>query len=151
MNEMQIKNVNYLLLSTQLRQRRKQMLKAIRYHMSSAMIARNHKLKKLGSQGLPLHVHVYSCFSGVWVFFNRHKADLRNKFQWHHLNFPRDPLRSYFDEPQKNEIHFFIYIYISIQPFNALFSTFSCKVCKLHGEQMLLTDAFGHYVQQPSS
>ena len=37
------------------------------------------------------------------------------------------------DEPQKkSEIHFYIYIFL--QPFYALFSSFLWNVCKLHGE-----------------
>ena len=37
--------------------------------------------------------------------------------KWHHINFAWDPLRSYFDECQKNEIyllylHFTLYFYI---------------------------------------
>ena len=30
----------------------------------------------------------------------------------------------------------FIYIYIFLQPFYALFSSFLCKVCKLHGKEI---------------
>ena len=53
-----------------------------------------------------------------------------------HVIFARDPLRSYFDEPQKHEIHF-LYLHF-LQPFYALFSSFLSKVCKLHGTKCYL-------------
>ena len=66
------------------------------------------------------------------------------------VNVARDPLRSYFDEPQKKWNSFLIFTFF-LQRFYALFSRYLCKVCKLHGEIMLLTNAFGHYFQQPSA
>ena len=41
-----------------------------------------------------------------------------------HVNFVRDPLRSYFDEPQKNEVHL---LYLHFVSASVLFDI--CKVC----------------------
>ena len=50
--------------------------------------------------------------------------------------------------PVSQETLVYIYIFITIL---GIILELLCKVSKLHGEKMLLTDAFGHYVQQPSS
>ena len=34
--------------------------------------------------------------------------------KWRHVNFVRDPLRSYFHDPQKNEIHLLYLDYLEI-------------------------------------
>ena len=43
---------------------------------------------------------------------------------WRHVNFARDPLRSYFHEPQKNEIHH-LYLYF------VFFTSFLTIICEI--------------------
>ena len=68
----------------------------------------------------------------------------------HHVNFAWDPLRSYFDEPQK-KMELFFYIYVFYKRSTNYFRAFCVKFANYAAKKMLLTDAFGHYVQQPSS
>ena len=49
---------------------------------------------------------------------------------------------------RKYEFHFFLYLHV-LQPFDALFSSFLCKFANYTAKQMLLSDAFGYYIQQP--
>ena len=49
--------------------------------------------------------------------------------------------------PRKNEFHL-LYLYFIFTSFCSLFMKFLFKSCKKRGEEKLLTNVFGYYVQQ---
>ena len=65
------------------------------------------------------------------------------------VNFARDPLHSYFNEPQKNEIHP-LYLLFVFRSFVFIICDVMIKSLQISGEEKLQTDMFGYYVQQPS-
>ena len=59
-----------------------------------------------------------------------------------HDNFARDPLRSYFHDPQKNEIHFLYYIIVGIISINK--SQLKTKELKIIMDLEVLPTLFVH-------
>ena len=62
-----------------------------------------------------------------------------------HVNFARDPLRSYFHEPQKSEIHL-LYLHFVFTSFLFTICEIFISILQISGEEKLYSDVFGYYV-----
>ena len=62
----------------------------------------------------------------------------------HHVNFARDPLRSYFHEPQKNEIHLFTLCFYIV--FVHYFWNFDLNLANKRRRKVII-QSNGYYVQ----
>ena len=69
--------------------------------------------------------------------------------QGRHVNFAWDPLRSYSDDLQKNEIHL-SYVHFVFTSVSFIICENFINILQSKRKETLLTDAFGYYVQQPS-